>query len=67
MQGFVNTAPYPAFGGWTAGVSARSSPVQQLKAFQFFAYLTNPDNSWADVLSPTSTVDPFRDDHMNSK
>lgn len=38
--GWVNRAPYPAFGGWTGGVSSRAPPEAQKAAFQFFAYIT---------------------------
>ncbi|GFH27724.1 guanylate cyclase domain-containing protein [Haematococcus lacustris] len=62
---WVNTAPFPAFGGWTAGVSATSPFDVQVITLVFFAYLTGPDNSWADVLNVSSSVDPFRQQHLD--
>ncbi|KAL6750967.1 hypothetical protein V8C86DRAFT_758675 [Haematococcus lacustris] len=62
---WVNTAPFPAFGGWTASVAASSPPEVQLATLTFFAYLTSPDNSWADVLNVSSSVDPFRQQHLD--
>ncbi|KAJ9511369.1 hypothetical protein QJQ45_029811, partial [Haematococcus lacustris] len=62
---WVNTAPYLAFGGWTAGVAASSPPEVQLATLNFFAYLTSPRNSWEDVLNPVGAVDPFRQQHLD--
>ncbi|KAJ9511504.1 hypothetical protein QJQ45_029834 [Haematococcus lacustris] len=62
---WVNTAPFPAFGGWTAGVSDTSPFDVQMITLVFFAYLTSPDNSWADVLNKTDSVDPFRQQHLD--
>ncbi|KAJ9511227.1 hypothetical protein QJQ45_017170, partial [Haematococcus lacustris] len=62
---WVNTAPFPAFGGWTAGVSDTSPFDVQMITLVFFAYLTSPDNSWADVLNVSSSVDPFRQQHLD--
>ncbi|GFH33239.1 guanylate cyclase domain-containing protein, partial [Haematococcus lacustris] len=62
---WVNTAPFPAFGGWTASVAASSPPEVQLATLTFFAYLTSPNNSWADVLDVSGSVDPFRQQHLD--
>ncbi|KAL6750953.1 hypothetical protein V8C86DRAFT_758078 [Haematococcus lacustris] len=62
---WVNTAPFAAFGGWTAGVAASSPPEVQLATLNFFAYLTSPQNSWEDVLNPVGAVDPFRQQHLD--
>ncbi|KAJ9511485.1 hypothetical protein QJQ45_029847 [Haematococcus lacustris] len=62
---WVNSAPYLAFGGWTAGVAASSPPEVQLATLNFFAYLTSPNNSWADVLDVSGSVDPFRQQHLD--
>ncbi|KAJ9511501.1 hypothetical protein QJQ45_029838 [Haematococcus lacustris] len=62
---WVNTAPFAAFGGWTAGVAASSPPEVQLATLNFFAYLTSPRNSWEDVLNPVGAVDPFRQQHLD--
>ncbi|GFH27984.1 guanylate cyclase domain-containing protein, partial [Haematococcus lacustris] len=62
---WVNSAPFLAFGGWTAGVAAASPPEVQLATLNFFAYLTSPNNSWADVLDVSGSVDPFRQQHLD--
>ncbi|GFH07645.1 guanylate cyclase domain-containing protein, partial [Haematococcus lacustris] len=72
---WVNTAPFPAFGGWTASVAASSPPEVQLATLAFFAYITSlsleprldcsPNNSWADVLNVSGSVDPFRQQHLD--
>ncbi|KAL6750965.1 hypothetical protein V8C86DRAFT_758443 [Haematococcus lacustris] len=64
-RAWVNTAPFPAFGGWTASVAASSPPEVQLATLTFFAYLTSPNNSWADVLDVSGSVDPFRQQHLD--
>lgn len=66
-QGWVNTSPFPAFGGWTAAVSAFSTSARQLSAYKFFTFMTNAANSWEDVLDERSGVDPVRDDHLTSE
>ncbi|KAJ9511247.1 hypothetical protein QJQ45_017159 [Haematococcus lacustris] len=62
---WVNSAPFLAFGGWTAGVAASSPSEVQLATLNFFAYLTSPNNSWADVLDVSGSVDPFRQQHLD--
>ncbi|GLI65577.1 hypothetical protein VaNZ11_009149 [Volvox africanus] len=59
-KAWVNFAPFSAFGGWTGLVNARATQINQLWAFKFFSYISQPNNNIGDVLDPTSGIDPYR-------
>jgi multiple sugar transport system substrate-binding protein len=67
--GQVNVAPYAAFGGWGAGVSNTIPLGRQLATANFFAYISNSNQSLADVLpNPrTNFAQPHRRSHLISK
>ncbi|KXZ51492.1 hypothetical protein GPECTOR_12g455 [Gonium pectorale] len=59
-RALVNFAPFSAFGGWAGSVSSIAPPAYQRRAYEFFAYVARPNNSWADVLDPSTGIDPYR-------
>jgi multiple sugar transport system substrate-binding protein len=66
--GFVNHAPYSAFGGWAAGVSNASSEGRQHAAADFFAFVSNSQQSLGDVLPNERSLfaQPYRYPHVTS-
>ena len=66
--GIVNHAPYSAFGGWAGGISNSTSTERQHATADFFAYVSNSQQSLQDVLpNPRSTfAQPYRYDHVTS-
>jgi len=72
--GWVNRAPYAAFGGWAAAVAGNVSPMRQRLAADFFAYASCSLRSSNGVI-PNATLpmesmngqDPFRRSHFDIK
>lgn len=62
----VNFAPYSAFGGWAGAVSSLALPEYQRRAYQFFSYVANVNNSWMDVLDVDSGIDPYRRSQLST-
>lgn len=58
----VNHAPYLAFGGWIAGIDAKSDNVEA--AYDFLSYLGSPENSYISVTTPETGFNPYRESHF---
>ena len=58
----VNHAPYLAFGGWIAGIDAKSDNVEA--AYDFLSFLGSPENSYICVTTPETGFNPFRESHF---
>ena len=58
----VNHAPYLAFGGWIAGIDAKSDNVEA--AYDFLSYLGSPENSYICVTTPETGFNPYRESHF---
>lgn len=65
--GFVNHAPYAAFGGWSGAVSANIPPEKQTLAMEFLAFTASKEESRKTVISAAGSRgnDPFRKSHMD--
>jgi len=53
-NGWINLAPYAAFGGWSGALSKNNSALETQETFNFFSYLSNPPESL------DAELDPFR-------
>jgi multiple sugar transport system substrate-binding protein len=60
----VNYAPYAAFGGWSGAVNAKSKNKDI--AFDYLAFLSQPENSNEDVTLGITGFNPYRLSHFNS-
>ena len=58
----VNHAPYLAFGGWIAGIDAKSDNVEA--AYDFLSFLGSPENSYICVTTPETGFNPYRKSHF---
>lgn len=58
----VNHAPFLAFGGWIAGIDAKSDNVEA--AYDFLSFLGSPENSYICVTTPETGFNPFRKSHF---
>lgn len=58
-----NQAPFLAFGGWVGGVAASSEHVDA--AYDFLAFLGNPENSYEAVTTPETGFNPYRPQHFD--
>lgn len=56
----VNHAPFAAFGGWGGGINAAADPKVKDAAYAFFSYMTQPDQSNADVTVGGTGFNPYR-------
>lgn len=64
--GIVNRPSYSAFGGWKGVVSAYASPWAQHALADFFAYISNPEQSLSDILpnDRSNFATPYRYSHF---
>jgi len=53
-----NQAPYLAFGGWVAGIDAKSPNIEA--AYDFISFLSSPENSYISVTTPETGFNPYR-------
>ncbi len=56
----VNHAPFAAFGGWGGGINAGADPKVKDAAFAYFSYMTQPEQSNADVTVGGTGFNPYR-------
>ena len=69
--GWVNRAPYLAFGGWSCAVNNYTNPVHKRLATEFCAFASSGTNALRDIIpnatstEPIAGQDPFRASHLN--
>ncbi len=69
--GWVNKAPYAAFGGWAAAVAGNVSPMRQRLAADFFAYASGMRSNLGVIPNATAPLsemngqDPYRQSHFD--
>jgi len=62
----VNHAPFAAFGGWSGGVSAAADDAVKDAAYAFFSYVSQPEQSNADVTVGATGFNPYRTSQFDS-
>ena len=55
----VNHAPFAAFGGWSGGVNAAADDAVKDAAYDFFSYVSQPEQSNADVTVGATGFNPL--------
>jgi multiple sugar transport system substrate-binding protein len=61
----INYAPYAAFGGWSGGISAAADAKVKDATFEYFAYVSSPAVSGADVTIGKTGFNPYRKSHFD--
>ncbi len=56
----VNHAPFAAFGGWSGGVSAAAPDDVKNAAYDFFSYMSQPEQANVDVTLGRTGFNPYR-------
>jgi multiple sugar transport system substrate-binding protein len=56
----INHAPFSAFGGWSGAVNAGSSEEVKAAVYDFFSYLSQPEQSNEDVTIGITGFNPYR-------
>jgi len=56
----INHAPFAAFGGWSGAVNAGSSEEVKAAVYDFFSYLSQPEQSNEDVTIGITGFNPYR-------
>jgi multiple sugar transport system substrate-binding protein len=56
----INYAPFAAFGGWSGGVNATIDDAKKKAAYDFFSFMSKPENSNVDVTIGQTGFNPYR-------
>lgn len=56
----INYAPFAAFGGWSGTISAAADPTVKDAAYALFSYMSQPEQSNADVTVGATGFNPYR-------
>jgi multiple sugar transport system substrate-binding protein len=56
----VNRAPFAAFGGWSGAINAKAKPQAKDAAYALFSYMSQPEQSNADVTVGATGFNPYR-------
>lgn len=56
----VNHAPFAAFGGWGGGINAAADQKVKDAAYAYFSFMTQPEQSNADVTVGGTGFNPYR-------
>ena len=56
----VNHAPFAAFGGWSGGINSKSDDAKKEAAYQFFSYMSAPEQANEDVTIGITGFNPYR-------
>ena len=59
-EGGINHAPFAAFGGWSGAVNANSSDEVKAAVYDFFSYMSQPEQSNEDVTIGITGFNPYR-------
>ncbi|MEM1428072.1 MAG: extracellular solute-binding protein [Pseudomonadota bacterium] len=60
----INYAPFAAFGGWTAAVSATADDVKKQAAYDFLSYMNQAAQSNVDVTMGWTGYNPYRNSQL---
>jgi multiple sugar transport system substrate-binding protein len=56
----INHAPFAAFGGWSGAVNAASSDEVKAAVYDFFSYMSQPEQANEDVTIGITGFNPYR-------
>jgi multiple sugar transport system substrate-binding protein len=56
----INHAPFSAFGGWSGAINAGSSDEVKAAVYDFFSYLSQPEQANEDVTIGITGFNPYR-------
>ena len=56
----INHAPFAAFGGWSGAINAGSSDEVKAAVYDFFSYMSQPEQSNEDVTIGITGFNPYR-------
>jgi multiple sugar transport system substrate-binding protein len=56
----INHAPFSAFGGWSGAVNAGSSDEVKAAVYDFFSYMSQPEQANEDVTIGITGFNPYR-------
>jgi multiple sugar transport system substrate-binding protein len=62
----INYAPFAAFGGWTAAISAASDDKVKQAAYDFMSYMNQAAQSNVDVTMGWTGYNPYRNSQLES-
>ncbi|HZA65701.1 MAG TPA: extracellular solute-binding protein [Geminicoccaceae bacterium] len=62
----INHAPFAAFGGWSGAVNAASSDEVKAAVYDFFSYLSQPEQANEDVTIGITGFNPYRTSQFES-
>ncbi|MEM6634701.1 MAG: extracellular solute-binding protein [Pseudomonadota bacterium] len=62
----INYAPFAAFGGWTAAVSATADDVKKQAAYDFLSYMNQAAQSNVDVTMGWTGYNPYRNSQLEN-
>lgn len=60
----INYAPFAAFGGWTAAISASTDETTQQAAYDFLSYMNQAAQSNVDVTMGWTGYNPYRNSQL---
>ena len=62
----VNHAPYAAFGGWSGTINSAADQAVKDAAYDLFSYMSQPEQSNADVTVGATGFNPYRTSQFES-
>jgi len=62
----VNYAPFAAFGGWTAAISATADDLKKQAAYDFLSYMNQAAQSNVDVTMGWTGYNPYRNSQLEN-
>ncbi len=62
----INHAPFAAFGGWSGAVNAASSDEVKAAVYDFFSYMSQPEQANEDVTIGITGFNPYRVSQFDS-
>jgi multiple sugar transport system substrate-binding protein len=62
----INHAPFAAFGGWSGAVNAGSADEVKAAVYDFFSYMSQPEQSNEDVTIGATGFNPYRTSQFES-
>src|ERR671919_605470 len=65
-EGGINHAPFSAFGGWSGAVNAASPDEVKAAVYDFFSYMSQPEQANEDVTIGITGFNPYRTSQFES-